>query len=137
MRDQIISIFTPVLLALCTAIASLLIYLLNLAITKMKVATQNLKDEGDKRLAQTLLNHAEDIISTAVSETNQVLVDNLKKQNEDGRLSPEEMKLAFDQTYAKVNTLLGDQAKDELSLAVSDVDAWIKTKIEFYVNLNK
>jgi len=84
-----------------------------------------------------LIKQAEDFVSTAVVETNQILVDNLKAANEDGKLSKDEMVKAFNNTYKRVLELMGDEFKAQLEIFVPNTEEWIKSKIEYYVNMNK
>jgi hypothetical protein len=98
---------------------------------------ESITDDNDRKYAQDILKQAEDFISTAVIETNQKLVDNLKQASSDGKLTPDEISKSFETTYLKVKELMGDEFQEQLSIAVPNNETWIKSKIESYVNLNK
>ena len=136
-KEQFISFLLPILLALITAAGTLALYGLKILTAKAKAKLESITDENDRKYTQDILKQAEDFISTAVVETNQTLVDNLKKANEDGKLTPDEIKQAFELTYATIEDLMGDELKEALALTVPNTEAWIKSKIEYYVNLNK
>lgn len=136
-KEQFISFLLPILLALITAAGTLALYGLKILTAKAKAKLDSITDDNDRKYTQDLLKQAEDFISTAVVETNQILVDNLKKANEDGKLTTEEIAQSFGATYEKVKELMGEEFQDQLNMAVPNTEAWIKSKIEYYVNLNK
>lgn len=73
-------------------------------------------------------------ISTCVLATNQTYVEALKKQ---GSFGIEEQKIAFDKTLNAVMTILSEEAKDYLSEAFGDLNAYVTSQIEATVNSNK
>lgn len=73
-------------------------------------------------------------ITDCVIATNQVYVEALKKDN---AFTAEAQKAAFQMTYDAVMSVLTDDAKDYIVAAYGDLSAYIKTKIEAEVNLNK
>lgn len=81
------------------------------------------------------LSMAENAVITAVTAVNQVYVDALKKEN--GILSPEEQKTAFAMARNKVLTILGETGIEAAKTAIADFDAWLESKIEFYVTYAK
>lgn len=136
-KEQFMSVLLPILLALITATGTLLLYWLKILTAKAKAKLEEIEDEIDRKYTQDLIKQAEDFVSTAVVETNQILVDNLKAANEDGKLSKDEIVKAFNHTYKRVLELMGDEFKAQLEIFVPNTEEWIKSKIEYYVNMNK
>lgn len=73
-------------------------------------------------------------ISACVLATNQTYVEALKKQ---GSFGVEEQKIAFDKTLNAVMTILSEEAKEYLSEAFGDLNAYVTSQIEATVNSNK
>ena len=76
---------------------------------------------------------AEDAVMTAVGAVNTQLVDDLKKMSEDGVLTDEEKKQAFETAKniaLKQMGIVGKQAVEEL---YEDFEEWMINKIDFYV----
>lgn len=73
-------------------------------------------------------------ITDCVIATNQTYVEALKKDN---AFSADAQKAAFQMTYDAVMAVLTDDAKDYIVAIYGDLSAYISTKIEAEVNLNK
>jgi hypothetical protein len=73
-------------------------------------------------------------ITDCVIATNQTYVEALKKDN---AFSADAQKAAFQMTYDAVMAVLTDDAKDYIVAIYGDLSAYIRTKIEAEVNLNK
>lgn len=73
-------------------------------------------------------------ITDCVIATNQTYVEALKKDN---AFSADAQKAAFQMTYDAVMAVLTDDAKDYIIAIYGDLSAYITTKIEAEVNLNK
>ena len=73
-------------------------------------------------------------ITDCVIATNQTYVEALKKDN---AFTAEAQKAAFQMTYDAVMSVLTDDAKDYIIAIYGDLSAYIATKIEAEVNLNK
>lgn len=73
-------------------------------------------------------------ITDCVIATNQTYVEALKKDN---AFTADAQKAAFQMTYDAVMAVLTDDAKDYIVAIYGDLSAYIATKIEAEVNLNK
>ena len=73
-------------------------------------------------------------ITDCVIATNQTYVEALKKDN---AFTADAQKAAFQMTYDAVMSVLTDNAKDYIVAIYGDLSAYIATKIEAEVNLNK
>lgn len=73
-------------------------------------------------------------ITDCVIATNQTYVEALKKDN---AFTADAQKAAFQMTYDAVMAVLTDDAKDYIVAVYGDLSAYIATKIEAEVNLNK
>ena len=73
-------------------------------------------------------------ITDCVIATNQTYVESLKKQ---GSFDAEAQKVAFQKTLDAVIAVLSDDAKDYLKAIYGDVTAYLTTRIEAEVNVQK
>lgn len=103
-----------------------------IAYTKREIA--HLEQRIGNESVTSLLERAADGIESAVIAVNQTFVEALKQQ---GSFDAAAMEKSFRLAKEKAIILLGERAKEELSLVVGDLEAWIETKIEYYVNRNK
>lgn len=136
-KEQFISALLPIILTILSGIGVLIGYWVKILAAKAKSQLNLLELEIDKQFIRSVIEQAEDFISTAVIETNQVLVDALKEKNSDGKLSAEEVKLAFNTTLSKVYELMDTDMLESLEMVVADTQKWITSKIEYYINMNK
>lgn len=137
MTEPLVEILTPVVLAIVAALGSVAIYAVKVAADKAKVKIDAIANQESRAAAQAALSAATDIIDTAVKETNQTLVDDLRKQSTDGKLTQDGINQAFNQSYLRAKKLLGEEAVKELREIMPDVEAWIIAKIEASVAGNK
>jgi ribosome recycling factor len=134
MNKELLEILTPILSVVSTGLAGIIGVWFALAIKKIQMQIKEIDDEATRKLAQSVLQEAEEAIRTSVVATNQTLVDALKNSSNDGKLTPEEIKQAFQATYSKSIDLMGSEIFSALKDLKPDVITWINTKIEFYVN---
>ena len=106
------------------------IYLINL----IKVQIQELKQKKDDDLYHKYLDMLEDTIIQCVLATTQTYVESLKKE---GAFDADAQKIAFTKTYTNVMKILSDEAKEYLTEALGDLEAYIYNRIEANVKLTK
>ena len=94
-----------------------------------EITSKNKNDLADKYIAMLT-----DTITSCVIATNQTYVEALKKDN---AFTAEAQKEAFNQTFNAVMAVLTDDAKEYLTAAYGDLNAYITTKIEAEVNISK
>ena len=135
--DEFMGIMLPVILALITALSTLALYGVRILISQIKAKLKSIEDENDRKYVQEVFAKVEDLIYTAVVETNQTLVENLKKANTDGKLTKEEMLKAFNCTYDRVSSLMSAELTHDFNSVVDNTEDWIASKIEYYVNMSK
>lgn len=99
---------------------------------KAKAAEINTKH--DNEILSKYVTMLGDTISECVIATNQTYVEALKKQ---GAFDANAQKVAFNLTYDAVMKILSAEAKDYLSNAYGDLQAYITNQIEATVNANK
>lgn len=95
---------------------------------------QNLEENTFNELEKKYINMLNNTISDCVIATTQTYVDSLKAQ---GKFTPEAQKEAFNKTYEAVITLLTEEAKEYLDIAIGDLNLYITQRIEAEVKLNK
>ena len=100
-----------------------------------------IKIKGDEiavKLNNEKANKYIDLVSQTITDcviaTNQTYVEALKKDN---AFTADAQKAAFQMTYDAVMAVLTDDAKDYIVAIYGDLSAYIATKIEAEVNLNK
>lgn len=106
------------------------IYLINL----IKVKIQELKQKKDDDLYHKYLDMLEDTIIQCVLATTQTYVESLKKE---GTFDADAQKVAFTKTYTNVMKILSDEAKEYLTEALGDLEAYVYNRIEANVKLTK
>lgn len=106
------------------------IYLINL----IKVKIQELKQKKNDDLYHKYLDMLEDTIVQCVLATTQTYVESLKKE---GTFDADAQKVAFTKTYTNVMKILSDEAKEYLTEALGDLEAYVYNRIEANVKLTK
>lgn len=106
------------------------IYLINL----IRVKIQELKQKKNNDLYHKYLNMLEDTIIQCVLATTQTYVDSLKKE---GAFDADAQKVAFSKTYTNVMKILSEEAKEYLTEALGDLEAYVYNRIEANVKLTK
>ncbi|WP_379150859.1 hypothetical protein [Paenibacillus sp. sgz5001063] len=128
--------FTPEIIntILTVMVVPLLGLLAKSMIAYIKREIAHLEERIGVEAVNTHLDRASDAIESAVIAVNQTFVEGLKQQ---GAFDAAAMEKSFKLAKERAIVLLGEAAKKELSLVVGDLEAWIETKIEVYVNRNK
>ena len=122
--QQIIEVCVIPLLGLLTA------YIISYIKTKNKV----FQAEMDNALYKKYMDMLENTITKCVIATNQTYTDALKKA---GTFDMDKQKQAFQLTYNAVLAILTDEAREYLTSAVGDLNAYITKQIEATVRGNK
>jgi hypothetical protein len=135
--DEILGMLLPVVVTIIGALGSLAVVYVKVLIAKGKKQLEVIQNEEDRKAAQKILEDAESCVETAVINTNQELVDNLKAAAEDGKLTQKEMEDAFAKTYCRAKSLMGSKLQEEVQELVPDFTKWLQSKIEVYVAYNK
>lgn len=125
--DLLYDIFKVCIIPLLGLLTTFVIKLLDKKSEEAKAKTDN---ETYKKYITMLT----DTITDCVTATNQTYVDALKAQ---GKFDAEAQKVAFDQTYKAVLTILSEEEKKYLTSVVGDLNIYITNKIEAVVNTNK
>jgi hypothetical protein len=100
----------------------------------LKEKAEYAKDERLKEYLNGVVDRSTEALKNAVIATQQQLVDDLKAAHEDGKLTAEEKKLAFNNAKNLFLNMVGESGLAELKKAVENIDAWIETMIEKTVN---
>jgi len=130
-------ILYPILLAITTGLSVLIGYGFKSLFKYLDSLSNSITDEDTRKKVESIKVQAEEYIATAVVKVNQVLVDELKSAAQDKKLTKEEIAQAFNRAYRETKLLMGPEFLSELRSAVYEVDGWIQSKIEYYVNLSK
>jgi hypothetical protein len=115
-------------------IIPLLAVLTTYLVKYIQVKSAKIVEESDNALIDKYTTMLADTISACVLATNQTYVESLKKQ---GKFDAEAQKIAFNTTLEAVLGILSDDAKEYLSEAFGDLNAYITSQIEASVNVNK
>lgn len=115
-------------------ILPLLAILTKYLVSWIKVKTNELQQKNDNELYDKYLGLLETTIVDCVIATNQTYVDALKAE---GKFDAEAQKIAFTKTYEAVLQILTEDAKEYLTNALGDFNAFVNAKIEASVNTSK
>ena len=101
-----------------------------LSVQVVRLITKKMNSMAYESKNETLTKYIlmlKDTIVDCVEATNQTFVDAIK---ESGEFTPENQKLAFEKTLKAVMDILSDDAKNYLSEACGDFDAYVAALIE-------
>lgn len=100
----------------------------------IKAKEQEINAKHDNEVLAKYVTMLSETITDCVIATNQTYVESLKAQ---GSFDAEAQKIAFQKTFDSVMLVLSAEAKEYLTQAYGDLNAYITQKIESEVNLNK
>lgn len=109
------------------AVATFLIALIN-------AKKEEIKQNTDNALVKKYLDLVSNTVVACVSATNQTYVEAMKENN---LFDEEAQKIAFQQTYNAVMSIISKDVKTYLEEIVGDFDEFITAKIEAEVNQQK
>lgn len=127
MNEYTNAIMTAVILPLLTIATGYLV-----AFIKKK--TVELEEKINNQKISKYLGIAEDAVCTAVTAVSQTYVDALKNNSQFDQAAQQ---AAFKMAKDKALSIMGTAAQQALKDAYTDFDAWIDSKIEYYVNVSK
>jgi hypothetical protein len=117
--------------------SGLLGVLLGLVVSGVKCAKTYIDTktaESASKIKDTNINNAvnisENCVSTVVLEMAQTVVDDLKAESADGKLTEDEIKQIQADSLAKIEKLITSDVYNTLGSVFVDANAWIKSKIE-------
>ena len=125
--ELLLQIFEVCILPLLGTLTIFLIKWINSKSAQLQASTDN-------ELLQKYIGMLDSTITSCVLTTTQTYVDALKAK---GQFDAEAQKEAFNQTKTAVLAILSDEARVYLTSALGDLNAYIDTKIESEVKLNK
>ena len=117
-----------------TCIVPLLGIVVAMIIRAVNAKKSELSASTDNQITQKYINLLASTITDCVIATNQTYVDALKEQNAFTKEAQEE---ALSRTYHAVIAILSAEARKYLENIYGDLNAYILTKIEAEVNINK
>ena len=113
-------------------IIPLLAVLTTYIVKYIQVKSAEITSKSENELVDKYVNMLSYTISSCVVATNQTYVESLKKQ---GKFDAEAQKIAFNMTLEAVLEILSEDAKEYLSEAFGDLNAYITSQIEASVNV--
>lgn len=100
----------------------------------LRAKEKEINNNLDNDIAEKYLTMVAETITDCVIATNQTYVESLKKA---GSFDAKAQKEAFNKTYAAVIQVLSQDAKEYLTSIYGDLAAYLNTRIEAEVNLQK
>lgn len=100
----------------------------------LRAKEKEINNNLDNDIAEKYLTMVAETITDCVIATNQTYVESLKKA---GSFDAEAQKAAFNKTYEAVIQVLSQDAKEYLTSIYGDLAAYLNTRIEAEVNLQK
>lgn len=125
--ELLLQIFEVCILPLLGTLTIFLIKWINSKSAQLQASTDN-------ELLKKYIGMLDSTITSCVLTTTQTYVDALKAK---GQFDAEAQKEAFNQTKNAVLAILSEEAKIYLASALGDLNAYIDTKIESEVRINK
>lgn len=98
---------------------------------ELKVQAETAKIEDDKTRDMILLafSNVKDVVNNAVITAETTTVAELKKANEDGKLTKEDGEYVFNAVKEKVVTQVSDDTKSAMSTVIGDFDSYVEDLI--------
>lgn len=127
MSEYTNAIMTAVVLPLLTVVTGYLV-----AFIKKKIAELEAKINNQK--VNKYLDLAEDAVCTAVTAVSQTYVNTLKNNSQFDQTAQQ---AAFNKAKDKALVIMGTATQEVLKSLYNDFDAWLDSKIEYYVNTSK
>lgn len=100
----------------------------------LRAKEKEINNNLDNDIAEKYLTMVAETITDCVIATNQTYVESLKKA---GSFDAEAQKAAFNKTYEAVIQVLSQDSKEYLTSIYGDLAAYLNTRIEAEVNLQK
>ena len=100
----------------------------------IKIKQEEVLGKVDNETLEKYIKMLSDTITACVIATNQTYVNSLKEQ---GKFDAAAQKIALQMTYDAVLKILSEDAKEYLTNAFGDLEAFINQKIEESVNQNR
>ena len=100
----------------------------------LRAKEKEINNNLDNDIAEKYLTMVTETITDCVIATNQTYVESLKKA---GSFDAEAQKAAFNKTYEAVIQVLSQDTKEYLTSIFGDLAAYLNTRIEAEVNLQK
>lgn len=100
----------------------------------LRAKEKEINNNLDNDIAEKYLTMVAETITDCVIATNQTYVESLKKA---GSFDAEAQKAAFNKTYEAVIQVLSQDTKEYLTSIFGDLAAYLNTRIEAEVNLQK
>jgi len=127
--------WTEIIIVLVNALIVPFVILLIKKLDKLMDAKIGMiEDAGVRDYVSELKDDAMVAVSTAVKETTQTYVDNIKGTE---GWNAETQKIAFEKSYARFFDLMKTYSKEELDDILGDVNAWVTAEIEKVVGYTR
>lgn len=131
MQDAFMNYIIPVL---GTALGSILSALLAYIVVYINKKKKELAVGAQSELESKYLDMICETITDCVVATNQTYVESLKKE---GAFTKESQEIAFNRTINAIMDILSEDCIEYLKSITTDIDEWLKIKIEAEVNRYK
>lgn len=116
--------------ALLPVVAAALVALIGYGVAYLRKQAQKIDNDIAQQAIMGALFEAERVAKDAINATNQVLVDSLKKQSADGKLTPEEARLAMAEAQQYFVTHISAGSMDILKSTLGPVEQWLQAFLE-------
>ena len=100
----------------------------------IQIKTEEIQKTTENKLIEKYINMLSSTVSDCVIATNQTYVETLKKE---GKFDLTAQKTAYEMTKTAVMSILTEEAKKYLTLAVGDLNIYISQLIESAINAEK
>ena len=127
MKEILVEIGTSVV---CVIIATLCFY----AAKWFHIKCEQLKAKTDSEALRSLIEKIDYVVQVCVEATNQTFVDDLKN---DGKLTDDEKREAFDKTFKAIQEMLTDEDKQNIIDSFGDLSTFLTTSVENYIKSSK
>lgn len=96
---------------------------------KVQAETAKIEDEKTRDMILLAFSNVKDVVSNAVIAAETTTVAELKKANEDGKLSKEDGQYVFNAVKDKVVTQVSEDTKTAMTTVIGDFDSYVENLI--------
>lgn len=130
MMEQLQQALVNVIIALIGLAGAYGVFYLNKLTVKVKLQTEQLKDEKQKKLLSDAIDRINDLAQKTVAQIEQTTAKDLRKAVADGKVNKAELEDLGKQAAMEVYSQLSSDAKTILSQEMNDVQDYIMKTIE-------
>ena len=129
-QGQLINVGVTIVCGIITLLGALATYYLGVAVKKVKLQTQKIKNEDFRNLIDSSIDNVKELIYTNVVNAQEKIVPAIKESNADGRLTKQDGERILNLVKNNILQDLDSSTKALIEKEVGSLDRYLKKQIE-------